>query len=195
MSDVEDIRTNSCLCGSAGAAASAAARAGQRQSAGGTSIPPLHGGPDAPLPLDHLGRKQTDLLLVQRGRSSRHDARPCNGRAPTICGCPVIGTMVAEWRRWTAIATLRLSSQTLRCAIALHSKQAISRKFLLVLLSATRMLERIGARLVLGGRRPRHLERNGSDDCNPRVPGHSFRTRPRANSDSSGTEASWGPSA
>jgi hypothetical protein len=78
----------------------------------------------------------------------------------------VIGTMVAEWRRWAAIATLRLSSKTLRCAIALHSNHAISRKSLLVLLSATRMLERIGGRLILGGRRPRHLERNGLDDCN-----------------------------
>jgi hypothetical protein len=79
----------------------------------------------------------------------------------------VIGTMVAEWRRWTALATLRLSSQTLRCAIALHSNHATSRTSLLVLLSATRMLERIGARLIPGGRQPRHLERNGSDDCNP----------------------------
>jgi hypothetical protein len=64
----------------------------------------------------------------------------------------VIKASIANARRWGAIGVFRLASSILRCAMILHRQRRISRRGLQNVLSATRMLERLGALLALGRR-------------------------------------------
>ena len=59
---------------------------------------------------------------------------------------------IADARRWGAIGVFRLASSILRCAMIMHRKRRISRRGLQTVLSATRLLERVGALLALGRR-------------------------------------------
>jgi hypothetical protein len=59
---------------------------------------------------------------------------------------------MANARRWGAIGVFRLASSILRCAVILHRQRRISRRGLHTVLSATRLLERLGALLALGRR-------------------------------------------
>jgi hypothetical protein len=56
-------------------------------------------------------------------------------------------------RRVGAIMTLKLASLVLRGSAALYRRRAIPRSVLQAALSATKILEQVGARLVLGRRR------------------------------------------
>jgi hypothetical protein len=64
----------------------------------------------------------------------------------------VIRAAVEGARRWGAIGLFRLASSTLRYAMMLHRQRRISRRGLQNALSATRLLERVGALLALGRR-------------------------------------------
>src|SRR6202022_3565487 len=64
----------------------------------------------------------------------------------------VIRASIANARRWGAIGVFRLASSILRCAMILHRQRRISRRGLQNVLSATRLLERVGALLALGRR-------------------------------------------
>jgi hypothetical protein len=64
----------------------------------------------------------------------------------------VIRVSIADARRWGAIGVFRLASSILRCAMILHRQRRISRRGLQNALSATRLLERLGALLALGRR-------------------------------------------
>jgi hypothetical protein len=64
----------------------------------------------------------------------------------------VIRASIANARRWGAIGVFRLASSILRCAMILHRQRRISRRGLQTVLSATRLLERVGAMLALGRR-------------------------------------------
>jgi hypothetical protein len=64
----------------------------------------------------------------------------------------LIRAAIANARRWGAIGVFRLASSILRCAMILHRQRRISRSALQNALSATRLLERVGALLALGRR-------------------------------------------
>jgi hypothetical protein len=64
----------------------------------------------------------------------------------------VIRASIAGARRWGAIGLFRLASSILRYAMILHRQRRISRRGLQNALSATRLLERVGALLALGRR-------------------------------------------
>jgi hypothetical protein len=64
----------------------------------------------------------------------------------------VIRNAVASARRWGAIGAFRLASSILRRGMIQHRQRRISRRGLQTVLSATRLLERLGAFLALGRR-------------------------------------------
>jgi hypothetical protein len=70
----------------------------------------------------------------------------------------VIRASVANARRWGAIGAFRLASSILRCGMIQHRQRRISRRGLQTILSATRLLERLGAFLALGRRWRKHQE-------------------------------------
>jgi hypothetical protein len=70
----------------------------------------------------------------------------------------VIRASLANARRWGAIGVFRLASGILRHGMILHRQRRISRRGLQTVLSATRMLERLGALLALGRRWRKHQE-------------------------------------
>src|ERR1700736_1264805 len=77
---------------------------------------------------------------------------------PACDGWGVIRAPIANARRWGAIGVFRLASSVLRCAMILHRQRRISRRGLQNALSATRLLERVGALLALGRRWRKRLE-------------------------------------
>src|ERR1700726_601761 len=77
---------------------------------------------------------------------------------PARHGWGLIGAPIANARRWGAIGVFRLASSILRCAMILHRQRRFSRRGLRNALSATRLLERLGALLALGRRRRKHQE-------------------------------------
>jgi hypothetical protein len=70
----------------------------------------------------------------------------------------VIRAAVKGARRWGAIGLFRLASTILRYAMMLHRQRRISRSGLRIVLSGTRLLERVGALLALGRRWRRRQE-------------------------------------
>src|ERR1700736_5611636 len=86
-------------------------------------------------------------------RISHPRRQPCP--VPHFPACDVgrvIRVSIADARRWGAIGVFRLASSILRCAMILHRQRRISRRGLQNALSATRLLERLGALLALGRR-------------------------------------------
>src|ERR1700730_18145260 len=78
---------------------------------------------------------------------------PCPAsHLPARDGWGVIRAAVEGARRWGAIGLFRLASSVLRYAMMLHRQRRISPSDLRTVLSATRLLERAGALLALGGR-------------------------------------------
>lgn len=88
---------------------------------------------------------------LQADNSSRRTSDLAPGS--TVESRPVIRAAIADGRRWAAIGLFRLASRSLRCARWLHRQRRISHRSLLVLLSGTRLLERLGAWLGVGHRR------------------------------------------
>jgi hypothetical protein len=70
----------------------------------------------------------------------------------------VIRNAVANARRWGAIGAFWLASSILRRGMIQHRQRRISRRGLQIVLSATRLLERLGAFLALGRRWRKHQE-------------------------------------
>jgi len=79
----------------------------------------------------------------------------------------VIRASVANARRWSAIGAFRLASSILRCAMNLHLQRKISPRSLRTVLSATRLLEQLGAFLALGRRWRKHQEAEKEFHCEP----------------------------
>src|ERR1700682_1781506 len=80
-------------------------------------------------------------------RLSRHRRRSRSlSHLPARDGWGVIRAAVEDARRWGAIGLFRLASSILRCAMILHRQDRISHRGLRTVLSATRLLERGGAR-------------------------------------------------
>src|ERR1700726_1372013 len=77
---------------------------------------------------------------------------------PTRDGWGLIRAPIENARRWGAIGVFRLASRILRYAMILHRQRRISRRGLQTVLSATRLLERVGALLALGRRWRKHQE-------------------------------------
>jgi len=77
----------------------------------------------------------------------------------------VIRASVANARRWGAIGVFRLASSILRRGMILHRQRRISRRGLQTVLSATRLLERLGAFLALGRRWRKHQEAEKEFHC------------------------------
>src|SRR6202165_4076514 len=77
---------------------------------------------------------------------------------PPRDGGGLIRAPIENARRWGAIGVFRLASRILRCAMILHRQRRISRRGLQNALSATRLLERVGALLALGRRWRKHQE-------------------------------------
>src|ERR1700730_11514463 len=87
----------------------------------------------------------------------RRWARPAS-HFPTRDGWGLIRAPIVNARRWGAIGIFRLASSILRCAMILHRQRRISRRGLQNALSATRLLEQLGALLALGRRWRRQHE-------------------------------------
>jgi hypothetical protein len=65
----------------------------------------------------------------------------------------MISAALENARRRGALGVFRLASRILRHAMVLHRQRRISHNRLRTVLSGTRLLERFGALLALGGRR------------------------------------------
>ncbi len=108
-------------------------------------------------PLDQLPPARLSTCLSHLddcvARLSHHRRQPCS--VPHFPACDVgrvIRASIASARRWGAIGVFRLASSILRCAMILYRQRRISRRGLQTVLSATRLLERLGALLALGRR-------------------------------------------